>query len=458
MFFKRKMKKIKILLISANTFRIPYPVYPLGISYLKSYFKKNRPDYEVRLFDFNLKSSEQLINELNEFLPDFVGISMRNVDSVNSLNNESFISHYKKIVDVVKQNSKAVTVAGGSGFSIFPKKLYNELGTDFGIYGEGEESLQQLIDSVQNNSDYTKIEGLVFKKAGNTVFNAKITFLKSLDLNFDSNFLDFYWKQSGMLNIQTKRGCPYKCIYCTYPLIEGTNVRMLDSDKIVDALKVLYFDKGIDYLFFTDSVFNLNNDYNFELAEKIIRSKVKIKWGAYFTLKNLPEDLLKVLKKAGLSHIEFGTESFSDTTLEKYGKHFTVSEIIEKSNLCNKLEIDFAHFLILGGYGETDETIRETFENSKKINHSVFFPFVGMRIYPGTSLQKYAIEEGIISKTDDLLEPKYYMSKNVNLQNLKELAKATGRRWVFPDEDLTNVMMKMRAKNKKGPLWEYLIK
>lgn len=451
------MKKTKILLISANIFKIPYPVYPLGISYLKTYFESNRPDFEVKLFDFNLQSTNELIAELNSFLPDFVGISMRNVDSVNSLNSESFIGHYKKIIETVKQNSKAVTVAGGSGFSIFPEKLYNELGTDFGIYGEGEESLQQLIDSIQNKTDYSKIEGLVFKKNGQTIFNSKTKFLKSLDLSFDVDFLDFYWKQSGMLNIQTKRGCPYKCIYCTYPLIEGRNVRMLDSDKIVETLKVLYFDKGIDYMFFTDSVFNINNDYNYELAEKIIKSNIKIRWGAYFTIKNLPEDLLVLLKKAGLVHIEFGTESLSDSTLQSYGKHFTVSEIIEKSNLCNKLEIDFAHFLILGGYGETNETIKETFENSKKINHSVFFPFVGMRIYPGTKLCEYAVNEGIITTNDDLLEPKYYISKEVNLENMKLQAKATGRRWVFPDEDLSSVMMKMRAKNKKGPLWEYLI-
>ena len=451
------MEKTKILLISANIFKIPYPVYPLGISYLKSYFDSKRPDFEVRLFDFNLQSSEQLINELNSFTPDFVGVSMRNVDDVNSLNQESFIGHYKQIVDTVKQNSKAVTVAGGSGFSIFPEKLYDELGTDFGIYGEGEESLQQLIDSIQCKKDYTSVEGLIFKQNGKTIFNTKSKFLRSLDLNFDSNFLDFYWKQSGMLNIQTKRGCPYNCIYCTYPLIEGRNVRMLDADKIVETLKVLYFDKGIDYMFFTDSVFNINNDYNYELAEKIIKSNIKIRWGAYFTIKNLPEDLLVLLKRAGLVHVEFGTESLSDTTLKHYGKHFTVSEIIEKSNLCNKLGIDFAHFLILGGFGETNETIRETFENSKKINHSIFFPFVGMRIYPGTKLYDYALNEGVITAQDDLLVPKYYISKDVNINNLKQLAKASGRRWVFPDEDLSNVMMKMRAKNKKGPLWEYLI-
>ncbi len=193
------------------------------------------------------------------------------------------------------------------------------------------------------------------------------------------------------------------------------------------------------------------------MAEKIIASGIKINWGGYFTFTHLDENLLKILKKSGLKHVEFGTEAISDTTLKTYGKNFTVNDVLEKSALCNKLEIDYAHFLILGGYGETDQTVDETFENSKLIKNSVFFTYLGMRIYPGTKLQQYAINEGVIDKNDDLLEPKYYLSKNVDYDSLKQKANRTGRRWVFPDEDTTIMSNKLRARNKKGPLWEYLI-
>jgi len=79
-----------------------------------------------------------------------------------------------------------------------------------------------------------------------------------------------------------------------------------------------------------------------------------------------------------------------------------------------------------------------------------------MRIYPGTKLQQYAIQEGIIDKKDDLLEPQYYLSKDVDYESLKQQAKRTGRRWVFPDEDTTIITNRLRARNKKGPLWEYM--
>ena len=408
------------------------------------------------MVDLNFNSIEELKTIIIEYNPKYIGISLRNIDDVNSYNREEFVTHYKNVVDNIRTITKAKIIVGGSGFSIFPELMFKRLNPDFGVYGEGEEIMLKLINSIDNNEDYTGLNRLVFNKNGQCVFNKNESFFSDLNLDFDKDLIDFYWEKSGMLNIQTKRGCPYNCIYCTYPLIEGSKVRTLNTDKIVDTLKKLYYQKGIDYVFFTDSVFNINNQYNYELAEKIIASGIKIHWGGYFTFKNLDENLLKVLKKSGLQHVEFGTEAISEKCLKTYGKSFTVKDVLEKSEICNKLEIDYAHFLITGGYGETDETVNETFENSKLIENTVFFTFVGMRIYPGTKLQQYAIKEGVIDKDDDLLEPKYYLSKDVNYDTLKERALKTRKRWVFPDEDTTTITNKLRQRNKKGPLWEYM--
>jgi radical SAM superfamily enzyme YgiQ (UPF0313 family) len=261
-----------------------------------------------------------------------------------------------------------------------------------------------------------------------------------------------------MMNVQTKRGCPHKCIYCTYPVIEGRKVRTLNPDKIVETLSDLYFNKKIDYIFFTDSVFNLNAKFNIELAEKIIERGLKIKWGAYFSPHDLDEKTLRLFFTAGLSHIEFGTESLSDTTLKRYGKHFTVEDVIEVSDNCNRIGIYYSHFLILGGYGETEESINEGFENSKRIQNTVFFPYIGMRIYPGTELYKLSLAEGVIQEEDDLLDPVYYLAKGIDYTTLKERADSTGRRWVFPDEDVVTFMNRMRIRKRKGSLWHHLKK
>lgn len=448
--------KNKILFISANQYADPYPVYPIGLSYLTTYLKEYLPDFDISIFDLNFNTLEELKEKIIIIKPKYIGVSFRNIDDVNSINKKYFVTQYKKIITQIKSVSDAKIIIGGSGFSIFPELMFETLDPDFGIYGEGEDTLLKLIQKLETNTDYSGLNRLVYKNNGQCIFNKNESYFSDLALNFEDNLLDFYWQKSGMLNIQTKRGCPYNCIYCTYPLIEGSKVRTLNTDKIVETLKKLYYQKGIDYIFFTDSVFNINNKYNYELAEKIIASGIKINWGGYFTFTQLDENFLKILKKSGLKHIEFGTEAISDTTLKTYGKNFTVNDVLDKSALCNKLDIDYAHFLILGGYGETDQTVNETFENSKQIENSVFFTYVGMRIYPGTKLQQYAIHEGIINKDDNLLEPKYYLSKEVDYDSLKQRAKQTRRRWVFPDEDTTIITNRLRARNKKGPLWEYM--
>ncbi len=135
-----------------------------------------------------------------------------------------------------------------------------------------------------------------------------------------------------------------------------------------------------------------------------------------------------------------------------------MQEALDVSDLCNELDIYFSHFLILGGYGETEESINEGFKNAKRFKNTVFFPYIGMRIYPGTRLQEYAIKEGVILADDDLLEPVYYLAQGINYDTLKERADKTGRRFVFPDEDVVAVMTKMWARKRKGMLWHHLKK
>jgi len=412
---------------------------------------------EIRIFDFNLRNMESYIQEIGSFQPDVIGISLRNVDDVNSLSQESFLADYLSIMENTRKTTTVPVVIGGAGYSIYPIPFFEYLKPDFAISGEGEESLFQLLKSLETGDSYESIEGITYLKNGKVCHNQRNQFLRSLDLELEPELIDFYWQKSGMMNIQTRRGCPYNCIYCTYPLIEGSKVRNLDIDRIIKTMKDLAGRK-ISYFFFTDSVFNLQPSYNEALCREIIRNKLDIHWGAYFSPNDLTYDMLALYKEAGLTHIEFGTESFSDRQLKNYGKHFTMKDVEDVSDICNRLEIYHAHFLILGGYGETERTLDESFENSKHVENSVFFPYIGMRIYPNTRLYQYAMKDGIIEANDNLLFPAYYIAGNIDYGRLKERAENTGKRWVFPDEDVVTVMNRMRNRNRKGSLWHHLKK
>jgi radical SAM superfamily enzyme YgiQ (UPF0313 family) len=448
----------KIALVSANTYQVPYPVYPLGVSYLASYLQIHFPHCDIRLFDFNLGNEAQFAEflHLDEF--DYVGISLRTIDDTNIFDKNSFLAGYKNIMRLARTHSRAVIIIGGPGFSIFPESVFAELAPDYGLKGEGEESFRQLLLALDSGSqDVCSIEGLVYRNAEGVVkMNEHRCYIASPVLHVDSRWAEFYWEKSGMLNIQTKRGCPYHCIYCSYPIIDGRKIRTLDAKTVVRNIEELYREKGINYLFFTDSIFNIHNEYDEELARRLIESEVKISWGAYFSPNNLSYDRLKLYQASGLTHIEFGTDSFSDAQLKNYNKNFRFADIRKQSLNCDELGIYYAHFLILGGYGETEDSLNETFARSKELGRTVIFPYVGMRIYPETKLCDIALQEGLIKSRNELINPVYYVSPHINIHTLEERAKATGQKWIFPGNDSSEMISRFRAKKRKGPLWEYL--
>ena len=167
---------------------------------------------------------------------------------------------------------------------------------------------------------------------------------------------------------------------------------------------------------------------------------------------------MRLFRASGLTHIEFGTESFCDRTLEAYGKRFTFGDVV-RARLALDNGVYYAHFLILGGYGDTREHVRETIENSRRLEYTVMFPYAGMRIYPHTRLAELAAREGVVAPDDDLLAPAYYIAPDFDLEEARSAAAATGKAWVFPDDPQSALVDTLRLKrNKKGPLWEYLRK
>ncbi len=449
---------MKILLVSANSCGEPYPVYPLALSYLASAISNCFKDAEIKMYDVNIDKEKKLEDVVMSYKPDYIGISLRNIDNVNLYNRKNFIYDYREMVETVKKVSESIVIVGGAGFSIYPEKLFSFLGADFAVVGEGENAICELIEALEKNRDHKSIEGIVYKGENGVKVNKRKSFSPGISFEMDDRLSDFYWLNSGMMNVQTKRGCPYRCIYCSYPVIEGRTVRTLTPGNVVSTIEKAVA-QGKDYFFFTDSVFNMNPEYNREFATMLIEKKINVKWGAYFRPAGTTFSDLELFKKSGLTHIEWGTESFSDPVLKRYGKEFSFNEIKDMTEMCQQLKIYNAHFLILGGYGETKETLKETFERSKLLPWTVFFPFIGMRIYPLTPLYDIAVKEGVISEDDDLMESEYYLSKEVDLsmENLKELADSTGKRWVFPDEDHAPVLKRLKSKGKRGPLWEFLV-
>ncbi len=200
------MKEKKILFISANQHTDPYPVYPIGLSYLTTYLKEHLPDFDISIIDLNFNSIEEIKEKIISITPTYIGVSFRNIDDVNSINRAYFVNQYKDIIEQIKSVSDAKIIIGGSGFSIFPELMYKTINPDFAIYGEGEETMLRLIERLEENQDYTGLSRLVYRKNGQCIFNNHESYFSDLALNFEDQLLDFYWEKSGMLNVQPNVG------------------------------------------------------------------------------------------------------------------------------------------------------------------------------------------------------------------------------------------------------------
>ena len=454
----------KVLLVSANREKSPYPVAPLGLLYI-SHALRNK-GFKVSILDlcFSRNISKDLKVSIHSFNPDFVGVSIRNIDNLSFPKSISYLPEIRDIIRLLKLWTKAPIILGGSAFSLFPEKLLRLTGCQMGIVGEGEEAFVKLINPTKHlNGNLNNIPNLAWIK--NDLFHQNpVSCLKNKDYVLDRDLIDngLYSKFGGMGNVQTKRGCRFKCSYCTYPLIEGNSYRLRDPKVIVKEMKLLKEKYKINHIFFVDSVFNYPSDHVAAICEEILRKKIQATWSCFAWPCCTSKKLLGLMKKAGCTHIEFGSDAFSEKILEKLQKPFTISDIMATSQLCKKIGIKFCHYVVFGAPGEDRQTLKESFRNLQQIKSTAIIAMVGIRIYPNTKLQKISISEGIISHNDDLLSPHFYLSPKISrrflLDRVIEFARSEPN-YVAPGLDIrsSEVMAeKLRELYPYGPLWGYL--
>jgi radical SAM superfamily enzyme YgiQ (UPF0313 family) len=450
---------MKVLLISANTVNAPYPVYPLGLDYVTAALADA---HSVEIIDMNMLRPDGLARRITGFKPDAVGISLRNVDNTDITDPKGFMAEYKALVAVVRRHTDAPVILGGSGFSIFPEKMIAELTADYGIVGEGER-LAALLEAMENQAPVDAIPGVL------TPHQPLCPPVPVADIPGPGRpspsrqpHIAFYLKNGGMLNVQTKRGCPFRCIYCTYPHLEGRRFHLMDPDAVAQAAKAIQ-EAGARYFFITDSAFNADIDHSLAVAEAFRKHDVSIPWGAFLAPMEVPEHYFDTLRSAGMTHAEFGTESLSNRVLTAYGKVFRRDEVLRAHQRANLAGLHVAHYLLLGGPGETAGTLETTLSHVDKLKKTILFIFCGMRIYPHTPLFDLAVKEGVIAPDQDLLEPVYYTSTAIERDEIQRRVEkaANGRsNWVIAagGDETGKVIESMYEKGYSGPLWEYLIR
>ncbi|MCL4479799.1 MAG: lipid biosynthesis B12-binding/radical SAM protein [Deltaproteobacteria bacterium] len=442
---------MKILLISSNTEVSPYPVYPLGMGIIANAL--TTAGHAVRQIDFLQRgaSLNSMGKEISVFKPELIGISIRNIDNVNLVNERYYMGAVQNIVQKIRTLSTARVILGGAGFSLMPELILKETGADYGIVGEGE---RLIVDFVKN------------AEAGMYPEKTLLGPLRTRDHEeirsaaYDEQLLAYYLKSGNIMSVQTKRGCSHRCVYCTYPLLEGRHLRARKADSVVDDIELLRDRYNAKHLFFVDSIFNDDEGYYLKLMEEMMRRKVNIRWTAFFKPDGLNEEAVKLMRNAGLAGAEIGADAACDVTLKKMGKHFTVHDIMACNDLFYKYGISSSNSFMFGGPGETEETVVEGIKNIQSLHKALNFIFMGIRILPNTPLARIAVREAIIPTDSDMLKPVYYISPAVDKEWLKTTLTAAfknTRHCIFPPDAIDNILMILHKMSYNGRLRDKLI-
>lgn len=459
---------MRVLLVAANREKLPDPIFPLGLAYIASATREAGHDVHVVDLCFGRNPLKQVKNKIRSIKPDVVALSIRNVDNAAYPLTISYLDLHKEVVDTIRANSNAPVIIGGSGFSILPDEFMKVLNADIGITGEGEHSFVKVLAHLDRGSNPSRIPGVVMP------YNNKlVTAIPEIDLPEPKDswqryqpardLFDYprYIRRGGTGNIQTKRGCVFKCNYCTYPLLEGNRFRAREAVDVVDEIESIQQQYGPHPVFFVDSIFNFPVGHIESICEEIIRRKLNIRWSCYATPIKLNEKQANLMARAGCEGVELGTDAVDNFQLKNLSKSFDAETVFKANQACIQAGLRVCHTVIFGAPGETTDSVRNTCNALIKMKPTAVVAMTGVRVYPNTPLANQLINDSELQASDIGLMPLFYIASEVRkfLPNyLLSVAKKSGN-WILPGLVTPILPMNqrlLRAIGVSGPLWKLL--
>ncbi len=424
-------------------------IYPGGPIYLADYVHK-KTDAEQKILDLSLIDKKdrmkKLRQEIDTFDPDIIAFSWRNIQLFSpkqddpSLENAFKFLYSQNPLDKitaalfgVKSILRSVTntqetvgyinktresydkkiIVGGAAFSVFPDQIIAKLKEGIiGITGEGEDVILKIIEG--REKEELLDERIVYRKGKEIVKGEQKEYVKMEDfthLDFEyikEAFPQFKEYENRYIGIQTKRGCPYGCIFCSYPFIEGKRLRFKKPDILAEEVLTLHQNYGIKKFWFTDSNFisaKKTIPHCNEFLRRIIQRGADIEWGGYIRIDFINQELAKNMVDSGIKHFELSLTSGSQRVADFMHMGFKLKNVYRACEMIKDAGYNNQEVIInysLNAPTETKESLQESIDTYRKIcgyfgeeNVKPYLFFLG--IQPHTRLEEYAIENKMIS-------------------------------------------------------------
>lgn len=390
----------RVLFVNANTTARPYRVAPVGLAFVAT--ATRRAGHAVRFVDLPRATAghRQFIKALRDWRPEILALGIRNLDNSDYHAFESYLEGPAQLVREARQLApQATIVVGGPAGTVEPDRVAAATGCDHLVLGEGEESLPQLIARLGAGEAVPRI---VSADDRGTPFRvARPGALPAPELHRWVADLAPYLCGDAGYPVQTKRGCPLQCTYCTYGRIEGAQYRFLSPAAIADEIEGA-LGRGIRDFEFVDSTFNLPVNHALEVLRTLRTRRLEANYvGTGLNPRQLPDELLESMRSLGFRSVILTAESASDAMLAGYRKNYRRDRLFAAAEALPRHGIRALWVFLLGGPGETPETIEETLSfiaRSVPSPNSVYLTS-GVRIYPGSPIGD-ELDRGRLSAAD----------------------------------------------------------
>ena len=372
-------------------------VYPsLGLLSIASVLEARGHSLKVIECDVEREPWDVLERTLKTFAPEVVGIYTMTF---------TFRQACTIVTKVRTMLPHTKIIAGGPNVASFPILSVEYGNFDYAVVGEGEDTIVELIQAIEEGKDPHRVKGIVIKDQKSIVQTESRPSIEDINsIPFPSRhlvpmnrFRDVFTRERTFATMIGSRGCPFDCIYCDRKNRMGRRWRARDPLTIVEEIREVKGKFGINEFMFFDDEFVIDKKRTHEFCEQLMQRGLDIVWECRVRVDMVDRRLLEVMKKAGCYRIRYGFESGDNRILEVLKKGITVEQSVETARWTKEAGIEVFGYFMMGSPEETPATLKETLDCALMLDPD-FAIFSKTILIAGSELFDWGVKNGLIAE------------------------------------------------------------
>jgi len=386
--------KTLLLRLPNDVYKFSGIMHPYSLAIISAVLKRSRKNvilYDAAIYRLDQKRTIEYVLNLR---PDILGVTV-------------MTQHLPATTDFLKRIKgllpDLIVVAGGPHITADHRNLLEKnKEIDICVIGEGEYTMLEIINSLENKMSLEAVQGISYRTAGQVRTSPSRDYIRDLDsLPFADwgslpmeKYTDAITVKKNYGGIVASRGCPFSCTFCGAKTVLGSGARVRSAANVLDEIELLYDKYRVRQILFHDSTLNLNNQWVNEICEGILKMGKPLLWGCNLRTENLNIETLKLMKRSGCIKVFVGVESADNEVLKKMRKGTTIERIESGLRMIERAGLPTDYGFILGMPGETEESMEKSIAFAKRLKGISTFSLASP--FPGTELYEIARGEGYL--------------------------------------------------------------